>query len=62
MNSTASTLAITLKRGVWRISLDDGVCGDYRAQRRAVDGANAAAMVLRGDGHAVNIVASATPP
>lgn len=62
MNSTATTLLITLKRRVWRITLDGAFYGDYRSQRHAVDSANAAAIALRMSGRAVNIVTPAITP
>lgn len=56
MTPAASTLLITLKRRVWRITLDGAFYGDYRSARHAVESANAAAIALRNDGHTVNIV------
>jgi hypothetical protein len=62
VNSPASTLLITFKRGIWRITLDGAFYGDYRSQRHAVDSANAAATALRAKGRTINIVAPAATP
>ena len=59
MKPSASTLLITLKRRVWRLTLDGAFYGDYRSQRHAAASANAAAIALRSDGHTVEIVTSA---
>jgi hypothetical protein len=62
MNRPASILSITLKRGVWRLTLDGAFYGDYRSQRHASESAEAAAAALRNEGHSVNIITSAATP
>jgi hypothetical protein len=56
MSTIASTLLITLKRRIWRITLDGAFYGDYRTERHAAESAEAAALLLRGEGRRVNIV------
>ncbi|MBX9747218.1 MAG: hypothetical protein K2X34_09970 [Hyphomonadaceae bacterium] len=52
----ATTLQITLKRRIWRITLDGVFYGDYRTRRHADDSADAAADALRKQGRTVTIV------
>jgi hypothetical protein len=62
MSARVSTLLITLKRRIWRITLDGAFYGDYRSERHANESADAAAAALRSEGRKVNIVpAQATP-
>jgi hypothetical protein len=57
VNTTqATTLQITLKRRIWRITLDGVFYGDYRTQGHADASATAAAAALRKQGRTVNIV------
>jgi hypothetical protein len=56
----ATTLQITLKRRIWRITLDGVFYGDYRTQSHADASATAAAAALRKQGRTVNIVAPRT--
>jgi hypothetical protein len=51
-----STLQITLRRGIWRVTLDGAFYGDYRTSRHASDSVNAAAAALRAKGSVVTIV------
>lgn len=56
MNALPSTLCITLKHSIWRITIDGAFYGDYRTRRHATDSADAAAEALRTQGRVVNIV------
>lgn len=56
MSALPSILRITLKRRIWRITLDDAFYGDYRTQRHATDSAEAAAATLRNQGRTVTIL------
>ena len=62
MTPSATTLLITLKRRVWRLTLDGAFYSDYRSERHAAESANAAAIALRNDGLTVEIVTSAAKP
>jgi hypothetical protein len=53
----SSTLRITLKRRIWRVTIDDVFYGDYRSQRHATESAEAAAATLRTQGRRVTILA-----
>lgn len=55
--STASTLRITLKNRIWRITVDGAFYGDYRTRRHATESADAAAVALRAQGRVVTIIA-----
>jgi hypothetical protein len=61
MSDAPSTLRITLKRRIWRVTLDDVFYGDYRSQRHATESAEAAAAKLRTQGRRVTILAAETP-
>jgi hypothetical protein len=56
MSAPVSTLVITLKRRIWRITLDGVFYGDYRTARHATESAEAAAAALRHQGRRVNVV------
>lgn len=56
MSALPSTLRITLRRRIWRITLDDEFYGDYRTHRHAAESALAAAAVLRAQGRRVTIL------
>ena len=58
MSAPSSTLRITLKRRIWRVTLDDVFYGDYRSQRHATESAEAAAAKLRTQGRRVTILAA----
>lgn len=58
MSAPASTLRITLRRRIWRITLDDVFYGDYRTHRHATESAEAAAAALRTQGRRVTILAA----
>ncbi len=53
----SSTLELTLKRRIWRLTLDGAFYGDYRTRSHAEDSAEAAALALRQQGRVVTIVA-----
>jgi hypothetical protein len=53
----SSTLQLTLKRRIWRITLDGAFYGDYRTRTHANESAEAAAAALRQQGRVVTIVA-----
>ena len=57
MSAVSSTLRITLKRRIWRVTIDDVFYGDYRSQRHATESAEAAAATLRTQGRRVTILA-----
>lgn len=57
MKVPSSTLQLTLKRRIWRITLDGAFYGDYRTRSHAEDSAGAAALALRQQGCVVTIVA-----
>jgi hypothetical protein len=57
VSAPASILRITLRRRIWRITLDDAFYGDYRTQRHATESAEAAAATLRTQGRRVTILA-----
>jgi hypothetical protein len=61
MSQRASTLHISVRHSIWRVTLDGVFYGDYRSFGQASDGADAAATTLRGQGRVVTIVAPATP-
>ena len=62
MSGRVSTLVITLKRRIWRITLDGVFYGDYRTERHATESAEAAAAALRHEGRSVNVVAAGRMP
>jgi len=62
MTPSATTLLITLKRRVRRLTLDGAFYGDYRLERHGAESANAAAIALRNVSHSVEIVTSAATP
>lgn len=53
----SSTLQLTLKRRIWRLTLDGAFYGDYRTRSHASESAEAAATALRQQGRVVTIVA-----
>jgi hypothetical protein len=57
MTVRPSILRITLKRRIWRVTLDDAFYGDYRSHRHATESAEAAAVTLRNQGRTVTILA-----
>jgi hypothetical protein len=57
VSAPPSVLRITLKRRVWRVTLDDAFYGDYRSHRHAAESAEAAAATLRTQGRRVTILA-----
>lgn len=59
MQTSPSTLEITFKRSIWRLTLDGVFYGDYRSRRHATDSADAAARDLRAKGRTVTIVTPA---
>jgi len=59
MQARPSTLEITYRRSIWRLTLDGVFYGDYRSRRHATDSADAAARGLRATGRAVTIVTAA---
>jgi len=61
MSPPASTLHISVRHSIWRVTLDGVFYGDYRSLGQATDGAGAAAATLRAQGRVVTIVAPATP-
>ena len=62
MSALPSTLNITLKHRIWRITLDGAFYGDYRTRRHATDSADAAAAALRTQGRVVTIVGPPVTP
>jgi hypothetical protein len=54
---STSILKITLRRRIWRVTLDDAFYGDYRSHRHAAESAEAAAATLRTQGRRVTILA-----
>lgn len=54
----SSTLQLTLKRRIWRLTLDGAFYGDYRTRSHANESAEAAATALRQQGREVTIVTS----
>jgi hypothetical protein len=61
MNAPISTLFTTLRRGIWRVTLDGAFYGDYRSARHASDSVEAAALALRKAGRVVNVIGPAIP-
>ncbi|PZO55235.1 MAG: hypothetical protein DCF16_03440 [Alphaproteobacteria bacterium] len=59
MQTNPSTLEITYRRSIWRLTLDGAFYGDYRSRRHATDSADAAARGLRAEGRVVTIVTPA---
>lgn len=59
--STPSMIHISLRHGIWRVTLDGAFYGDYRSRGDATDSANAAAAALRGQGRIVTVVAAVKP-
>lgn len=57
MSAPASTFHITLRHGIWRVTLDGAFYGDYRSRGQAIEGADAAAATLRSQGRIVTIAA-----
>lgn len=57
MSAEPSILRITLKRRIWRVTIDDAFYGDYRTHRHAAESAEAAAAKLRTQGRRVTILA-----
>lgn len=51
-----STLRVSLRHHIWRVTLDGSFYGDYRAEMEAMESAEAAAEALRGCGRLVTIV------
>ncbi len=62
MNAAASVFEITLRRRIWRVTLDGVFYGDYRSRRHATQSADAAARDLRGSGRLVTIVPPVESP
>jgi hypothetical protein len=56
-----SKFQISLRHGIWRVTLDGAFYGDYRSQADATDSAEAAAATLREQGRIVTVVAPVTP-
>jgi hypothetical protein len=56
LDAEPSILRITLKRRIWRITIDDAFYGDYRTHRHAAQSAEAAAATLRTQGRRVTIL------
>lgn len=54
----SSTLQLTLKRRIWRLTLDGAFYGDYRTRSHASESAEAAATALRQQGRVVTIITS----
>jgi hypothetical protein len=61
MSAKTSTFEIAPFRGVWRVTQDGAFYGDYRARDHATEGAEAAAVKLRGQGRVVKIIAPPEP-
>jgi hypothetical protein len=57
VSAPSSILRITLRRRIWRVTLDDAFYGDYRSHRHAAESAEAAAATLRTQGRRVTILA-----
>ena len=55
-----STLSLTVRHQIWRISLDGAFYGDYRSLARAMESAEEAATSLRAHGRVVTIVGPPT--
>lgn len=56
MNAPTTTISTTLRRGIWRVTLDGAFYGDYRSARHASESAEAAALALRKSGRVVNVI------
>jgi hypothetical protein len=52
----SSVIQITLRRRIWRLTLDGAFYGDYRSERHAVESAEAAAVTMRRAGRSVKII------
>lgn len=52
----SSIIQITLRRRIWRLTLDGVFYGDYRSERHALESAEAAAVMMRQAGRSVKIV------
>jgi hypothetical protein len=61
MSRPPSTLQISVRHSIWRVTLDGVFYGDYRSIGQATDGADAAAETLRAQGRVVTIVAPPPP-
>lgn len=51
-----SIIQITLRRRIWRLTLDGVFYGDYRSERHALESAEAAAVTMRQAGRPVKII------
>ncbi|HVK82411.1 MAG TPA: hypothetical protein VM915_17560 [Verrucomicrobiae bacterium] len=51
-----STLRLTVRHHIWRVSLDGAFYGDYRSLAGAMEGAEDAATSLRAHGRVVTII------
>ncbi|GAM97126.1 hypothetical protein U91I_00750 [alpha proteobacterium U9-1i] len=56
MDAAHSTILTTLRRGIWRVTVDGAFYGDYRTARHANDSAEAAAVALRQTGRVVKVL------
>jgi len=55
MSEPPAIIDVTLRRRVWRVTLDGVFYGDYRSERHAADSVQAAAAALRKSGRLVHI-------
>lgn len=62
MMAAPSTLVISLKRRIWRITLDGVFYGDYRTERHARESADAAVSAIRKQGRTADIVEPTKAP
>jgi hypothetical protein len=56
MGVPPSVIQITLRRRIWRLTLDGAFYGDYRSERHALESAEAAAVTMRQAGRSVKII------
>jgi len=56
MNLPPAIIRIGLRRGVWRVTLDDKFYGDYRSEMHAAESADSAASSLREGGRVVHVL------
>lgn len=56
MSAAASIIQISLRRRIWRVTLDGAFHGDYRTRRHAAESADAVALSLRKAGRQVRLM------
>lgn len=55
MSALPAIIDVTLRKRIWRVTLDGAFYGDYRSERHATESVEAAAAALRKSGRVVQI-------